>query len=168
MDTNPYQSPASPESAIDIATAEPVTIRREHLNHETIVKFFGILWVIGSIAIALLHNNSLNPLLFNLILAARGLAALGLFMRKSWAPFLATPVATYSLWPFSVLSCIANLTLLYTLWSAKGRMLFRPEHKAIIAATPEIKCGQSRAAVGILLFFVLALLHSQLFGGYGF
>lgn len=174
---NPYAPPAAPPPIPGFAGGvDEVAIRREHLGTESGLLSFGILYLISgvlSILFALVGiffglvdrsgalGQSGEPagFLFFAMFASLGLLAsvglwLGLGLRRL-DPRVRVPVtllAAIGLLGFP-LGTIINLYLLFLLHGEKGKYVFTPAYREIIARTPQL-----RPKPGILVWLTLGLI----------
>jgi hypothetical protein len=157
--------------AIDAGSIEPPdnfvhnprTIRQEHIKREANVRSIGSLYFLGA-GIALLvtapslfrgHGMDHFAFAFLFLLIAAGQFYIGKGLRdlnpraRTWATIISTigllavPIGT-----------LINCYIIYLMHSAKGNMVFSPEYKAVIEATPDMKYKTSK----VLLFFLALLI----------
>jgi uncharacterized membrane-anchored protein len=175
-DANPF---AAPRAKLDAAEqpasseSEDEQIRRAHLTHETNVRSFGSLWVLGAvlqwpgaiamIALGIANQHERNSVVTGIIL----LIVSGVFGWSGWllrrldrrARVPATAISVIGLLGFPIGSAFSGL-MLYLLHSKKGKMVFSEEYRAIVARTPHIKHKTS-----ILVWIFLGLLLALAFVG---
>jgi len=159
---NPY---AVPTANVEDVVADPQAeaIRRAHINHEASIRSVGLLDYLGGallviVAAASLVGSSREAwgTASMLVLAALGIALIfagwGVRALRRWGQITGCVVSVIGLlgFPFGTL---INGYILYLLLSKKGRTIFAPEYKDVIAATPHVKYRTS-----ILVWIFLALL----------
>jgi hypothetical protein len=162
-------SPSVPH--LDSAATDEA-VRRTYISHEASVKSIGILYflsatiiLLGTFGMVLRDSEELGTIELGAIvvifpaLAITQIAA-GIGVRKltEWGKYLSTIVSALGLLGFPV-GTLINGYILYLLHSKKGRYVFSPEYKRIIAATPGVKYKTS-----ILVWIFLAFLV-LVFGG---
>ena len=174
---NPYQTPLAPDPGFTPAgdiPGSPEDIRRKHLGHEASVKSIGLLYYlsggclmlipIGILAECLTKRASTHDLLPAAVLlgmAAPQIAvAAGLRRFKSWSRVGGIILGAIGLLAFPVGTLIGGY-IIYLLVCAKGSVIFSPEYKEIIAATPHLK---RKTSVIIWVLLAIALL---VLGGVG-
>jgi len=149
----------------EVFVAPPVLdsrkIRGEHIKHETSVRSIGTLYIFGAglaifVTLPILLRGRWDFLVdtYLLVIAAvlwfigKGLRALNPRAR-TWATIIsaiglvAVPLGT-----------LINAYFLYMLHSKKGTMVLSLQYKAVIDATPDIKCRTSK----VLIFLAILLL----------
>jgi hypothetical protein len=182
---NPYAAPATDigseavgiEVGVDLTDAEAT--RRKYLNHETSIKGIGILAILGGV-FALLGGlvflvSAMRPA--NAVGDQAVAAFIGVFIfgigalqilvgsalrqLKNWARWTETVLASLNalvnLIQFNPLPLLFMFYILYLMLSAKGKVVFSSEYKAVIAQTPHIRYKTSRF-VKILLYVLVALI----------
>lgn len=181
---NPYLTPASAGEPSGLPPDSPEHIRRAHLNHEASVRSIGnlcylvaILWSLGAaVALPNLFNLQRQPdgwasvsvlvgdLLVGLILP--GAMAMLLFfggrgLRKltRWGRVVGIVIGAIGLAVIPV-GTILSIYILYLLLSKKGKMVFSPAYKEVIAATPEVKYKTSIVVWVVLGLFILFVLFA--------
>ena len=179
----PGKNPLIPAMPPPLATQNAEETRKTYLSHEASVKSIGILYYIAAfgvtlaalgyiyIAVSAFQGHTLpnqsgmnQPLSFQIgISVALALfawlyfwlgAGLGNLNPKAKGP--ATILAVIGLLGFP-LGTLINAYILYLLLSEKGKMVFSPEYKAVIEATPHIKYKTS-IVVWIFLILLLGLI----------
>jgi len=175
MDENPYQAPVAqdlPPPAIPISNAEEV--RRDHIGHEASLKSLGFLYYLGGIVILC----SLVGVFSALSAGSGGLGAAetayialpiamalvqffagwGLRRLAPWSRIVAGILSVFGLvyWPVGT---IISAYSLYLIFSAKGRMIFSPQYREIVAQTPHVKykSGLFKLLLVVLLIVVIAV-----------
>jgi hypothetical protein len=165
MEPNPYQTPESlqlPPPLISNAEA----IRREHINCEANAKTLGALYILGG-AILLIagafgvvnKTTELGIIEFGInVILGISFLILGLALRKLQpaARIIACILAGIGLLAFPIGTAI-GIVILVSFVGAKGSLVFSPQYKEIIAATPHVKVKTS-IVVKILLGIFLALI----------
>lgn len=164
MEHNPYQTP---EANVDVVNTDDnaEAIRREFINHEASIRSIGLLYYLGTLALAisaivmLFDFNSGQMTVDALFLALfLGLAALyywigsGLRALRPNVRIVAGIFAALGLLSFPI-GTIINGYILYLLFSKKGERVFSADYQAIVDATPHIKYKTS-----IIVWILLALL----------
>lgn len=183
MSENPYTAPQLYETpALQVTAAEE--IRRAHIGHEASVKSVGFLYILGALfaglgAIAafvgMLADKDLSRsesdmmvgILPGVIFAAVtiGYAFTGSAIRKlkPWTRIVVGIFSGLGLIAFP-LGTLINGYILYLFFGKKGKMVFTPEYKDIIAATPHVKYKTSKwvwivlAALVVIPAIVVAIL----------
>ena len=179
---NPYQAPASAGEVPGLPPDGPESIRRAHLNHEASVRSIGtlcylgaILWSLGTVSIlsTLFATNGpsgdvasmagqAGEALVGIIIAA-SLAILLFFggrgLRKltPWGRVVGIIIGVIGLVAIPI-GTILSIYILYLLLSKKGKMVFSPGYKEVMAATPEMKYKTSVVVWVVLGLFILLLL----------
>jgi hypothetical protein len=181
---NPYLAPASAGEPPGLPPDSPEHIRRAHLNHEASVRSIGNLCYLGAILWSLaaavtlpnlLHlrrqpdgwvevSGLVGGILGGLILP--GAMALLLFfggrgLRKltPWGRVVGIVIGVIGLAAIPV-GTILSIYILYLLLSKKGKMVFSPAYREVIAATPEVKYKTSMVVWVVLGVFILLLLFA--------
>ena len=171
---NPYQAPNTTEVAVPAAgesfQAYAEEVRRQHLGQEAQIKSIGSLYYLGAIvsiigvAVALIGK----PLRFAPEVVA-GIAVTALFIPiqffvgyglthlRNWARIVALVFAFLGLLAFPVGTVICVIVIILLLLK-KNTMIFSPEYKEIIAATPHIKRKISIVFKIALVIFALIIL----------
>jgi hypothetical protein len=148
-------------------------IRRVHLSHEVSVQSVGSLYYFASVVTPI---AGLRPFIAGLSpeqehwigLALFLVLALVYFQLGRWFRALnpkgrlpGTVLSIIGLLAFPV-GTLINAYILYLIHSAKGQMVFSPEYRAVIEATPHIQYRLSKVAwvaIGLLiLFFAVGLI----------
>ncbi len=183
MSENPYQAPVaspppllSPGSPIDPQSA--LEIRRAHIKHEASVKSIGILYYLGAIAltfftigsiggvitaatgpadVASLAGASAPLIIFIPLTVIQWITAYGIRRLKPWSRIMAIVLSAIGLIGFPI-GTLINGYILYLLLCKKGRMIFSPEYKEIIALTPEVKYKTSKVTLVVLAVFILVII----------
>jgi hypothetical protein len=183
---NPYLTPASAAEPSGLPPDSPEHIRRAHLSHEASVRSIGTLYYLGAILWALGAAVSLHNLLYMLsqrdgwpkisaliieilfgILLPAAMAVLLVFggrgLRKltPWGRVVGIVIGVIGLAAIPV-GTILGIYILYLLLSKKGKMVFSPEYKEIIAATPEMRYKTSIVVWVVLGLFILVILFAAL------
>jgi len=181
MEINPYAATASSAEAVSIAIDDAELTRRKYLSHEASIQSVGLLYMLGAafsmlygvgIVFAILYSQTGTGTLASVGFAEIGEIGIGLLIGAvgmlqaygGWS--LRTLNASGK--PIAVLlsvigllgipiGTLISLYILYLLLSEKGRMVFSPEYKAVIAATPHIRYRTSLLN-WILLFVFLAVV----------
>ena len=179
---NPYLAPASVGEPSGLPPDSPEHIRRAHINHEASVRSIGTLCYLGAIvwavgAVASLPNllqlqrqpdgwvevsGLVGGILVTLILPAAMAVMLvfggrGLRKLTPWGRVVGIVVGVIGLAAIPV-GTILSIYILYLLLSKKGKMVFSPAYKDIIAATPEVKYKTSMVVWVVLGIFILLIL----------
>ena len=171
--------PPSPPAPADVSAEE---VRRQHINHETSVKSFGLLYLFAGSFIILMGvigtvaNRETHPKVRITIAAI--LISLGLFLflvgtgirkLKSWARIPAGIFSGIGLillsWAklsteiFSGINLILfplvtgiSAYILYLVFCKKGSTVFSPQYQRVIADTPQIKY---KISIIVWIIFVL-------------
>jgi hypothetical protein len=171
MSTNPYApSNFGPDAASFESQGDAESIRRAHISHEASIKSVGILYYLGGFitlmaALAvLLTAQDLPPievvvlLVVYLILGALGLVAgYGIRRLTAWGRIISAVFAVIGLIGVPI-GTIINGYILWLIFSKKGQMVFSPEYKAIIEATPHVKYKTSLIVKVFLALLLLLIL----------
>lgn len=188
MIENPYQAPDAfsapslPERYVQQQNA--LEIRQAHIKHEASVKSIGTLYYIGTIFLTLgivaqivsaVGQISSSPsadvsamgahvgeaivmiVILGAIAALQGVAGYGIRNLKPWGRIVGIVLSAIGLLAIPV-GTIISAYILYLLVSRKGGMVFSPEYKEIIAATPGVKYKTSLIVWIILGIFVLGVI----------
>lgn len=154
--------------------------RRKYLNHEASVKSIGALYYLTTAFMlwggidTVLHpiTRTGRPMslgvavLFIVLAAVFGVAGTGLRRLQGWARIPTGILATLGLLAFPV-GTIINVYVLYLIFSGKGSMVFSPEYREVMAATPHIKYKMSILVwvlLGLVLLLVAVGLGAAMFG----
>jgi len=163
---NPYAPPSARVDDIPVdANAE--AIRREHINHEASIKAVGLLYYLGGVlvtfaALASLfaatgqHVTAVLRAVLLVLGVAQVFAGWGVRALEPWGRILGAIVSVVGLLSFPV-GTVINGYILYLYFSKKGRTIFSPQYKDVIAATPHIKYRTS-IIVWILVAVLLAVV----------
>lgn len=161
---NPYAAPAAPVE--DVGTnAEAEAIRRAHISHEASIKAVGFLYYLGGVGVTLagimgLASGGAEALVVSALMLLIGVgqffAGWGVRGLTKWGRVLGCIVSALGLLAFPIGTAI-NAYVLYLFLSKKGRTIFSPEYKDVIAATPHVKYKTS-IIVWIFLALVLGLI----------
>ena len=175
MSENPYQAPQvahePPPIPLESPQAYAEEIRRQHLGQETQIKSIGTLFYLGGICLIVgylgtTRSNSpemrIGPALPVLVTVLQFAVGYGLTHLKTWARVIALIFAFLGLlaFPVGTLICVIMIVLLLL---KKNRMIFSPEYKEIIAATPHIK-RKSSIIFKIALFLLAVIILLMLLG----
>ena len=161
---NPYAAPAAPLENVTIDTAAEAT-RKAHISHEASIKAVGILYYIGGAlvivgALPQTPGNVGEKTAIMALLVAVGVAVIfagrGVRTLRPWGRTLGCIVSGLGLLGFPI-GTLINAYILYLFLSKKGRTIFSPEYRAVIAATPHVKYRTS-IIVWIFLALVLAVI----------
>jgi hypothetical protein len=168
---NPYQAPMVADVAAPETEAE--VIRRAHLSHEASVKGVGTLYVIGGLfgmlalaglAIPAVEGSGamgMQEMIVFLVVGILGvvqfIGGLGLRKLTNTGRVIGAIVAAIGLIGFPLGTIISGY-ILYLLLGAKGKMVFSPEYRDIIARTPHIRYRTSKWVWFILLLFVVLIV----------
>ena len=169
---NPYAAPAARVDDVP-ANAEAEAIRREHINTEASLKAVGFLYYLGGVLVLVAGIVSLggrptgddNPAVIGALLialsVAQAFAGYGVRALLRWGRVLGCILSAIGLlgFPFGTL---INGYILYLFLSKKGRTVFSPEYKDVIASTPHVKYRTS-----IIVWIFLALLVGLILVGVG-
>ena len=163
---NPY---APPSARVDDVPADPnaEAIRRQHITHEASIKAVGFLYYLGGIgviaaAVASLFSTGSLPVggamaaALLLLGGAQLVAGWGVRALRPWGRIVGAILSALGLlsFPFGTL---INGYILYLYFSKKGRTIFSPEYKDVIAATPHVKYRTS-----IIVWIFVAVLVAVL------
>lgn len=171
METNPYAPPQVTElSASRPGNAEAEAIRQEHIKTEATVKSVGTLFYLGmvlwgmlgvTIVIGFIRKTDQSIFLEgNVILVVamiQGILAYGLRRLRSWARWPSVALSIIGLLGFP-LGTIISIMILLNLIGAKASMVFSPQYKDIIAATPHVKYKSSVVPIILLVILLLILI----------
>ena len=163
---NPYAAPAARVEDIP-ANPEAEAIRRAHINREASIKAVGILYYLGGaggllVGLAFLVGGAseINIMYTSLFLVAFGAASLavgwGVRALRPWGRIAGCVLSVIGLLGFPI-GTLINAYILYLYLSKKGRTIFAPAYKDVIAATPHVKYRTS-IVVWILLALVVVLV----------
>jgi hypothetical protein len=162
---NPYAPPAARVDDVPANSAADA-LRREHISHESSIKAVGLLFYLGgalvtigaaTALVSLVSSGAMAPML-PLALVALGLAQLfagwGVRRLRVSGRNVGGAISVLGLLKFPYGTMI-NAYILYLLFSKKGRTIFSPEYKDVIAATPDIKY---RTSILIWIFLAVVIL----------
>jgi hypothetical protein len=162
--TNPYAAPAARVEDV-AANPEAEAIRQAHINHEASIKAVGILYYLGGVVATI---NGLASLVgatgsyevgyaIPFVLAGvLGLfAGYGVRALRPWGRIIGCILSGLGLLAIG-LGTIINAYILYLFLSKKGRTIFSPGYKDVIAATPHVKYRTS-IVIWILLGVIVAV-----------
>ena len=162
---NPYAAPAARVEDIGV-NPEAVAIRRAHITHEASIRSVGLLYYLGAIAVTLGGLMMLVGIsdLAGVVTAVTLLLLGAVQLFAGWAVralqasgrIVGSVLSAVGLLGFPV-GTLINAYILYLFFSKKGRTIFSPAYKDVIAATPDIKYRTS-IVVWILLGLVIALI----------
>ena len=159
---NPY---AAPTARVDDVPASPEAeaIRRAHISHEASIKAVGILYYLGGAVstlagvAALFGASSGADAAIMLLLLALGVGSLfagwGVRALRPWARIVGCVLSAIGLLGFPI-GTLINGYVLYLFLSKKGRTIFAPDYKDVIAATPHVKY---RTSIVVWIFLVLLI-----------
>jgi hypothetical protein len=163
---------ASQQEVVSTPTEESAEdIRHKHINHEASVKSIGILYYLGAgfliiaaIAALLSEEHDQDPLTAKLLAVAflvgigliQGSIGWGLRRLHTWSRIPTIILSGIGLLAFP-LGTIINGYILYLVASEKGRIVFSPQYKSVIHATPHIRYKTS-IVVWIFLGILIALV----------
>ena len=161
---NPYAAPAAPVE--DVSTnAEAEAIRRAHISHEASIKAVGFLYYLGGVGVTLagimgLASGGAPAVVLSALMLLVGVgqffAGWGVRGLTHWGRVLGCVVSGLGLLAFPI-GTVINAYILYLFLSKKGRTVFSPQYKDVIAATPHVKYRTS-IIVWIFLALVLGLI----------
>lgn len=159
-----------------ILPSDSEAIRRRFLNHEASLQGIGSLYLLGAVVLVI---SGVVALFTQQELAQKilvGLLCIGLGAAEGWIgvklrkldPVARSPATLLAiLGLFAVpLGTLINAYVLYLLHSAKGKYVFSPEYRDVIAATPQIKYRMSIVIwilLGLLVVLILGALAATLF-----
>jgi len=180
MEINPYAATASSAEAVSIAIDDAELTRRKYLSHEASIQSVGLLYMLGAvfsmlygvgIVFAMLYSQTATgtgtPASVGFAEIGVGLVVCAVGMLQAYGGWsLRTLNASGK--PIAILLSVLGLLgiplgtlisvyILYLLLSEKGRIVFSPEYKAVIEATPHIRYRTSLLN-WILLFVFLAVV----------
>lgn len=150
---------APPSAFVDDVrrSSEREAIRREHLKHEASVRSIGTMYYAGSVLLSLfgvyfllvaVRSNDFTAWPLAVVSLVFGLASLvvawGLRRLRRWAASAAAVLSALSL-PIVPFGTVIGAYVLVLLRSAKGRRIFARDYASIVAATPHLQPGRSRA-----------------------
>jgi hypothetical protein len=144
-------------------------MRKQHIKHEACVKSIGTLYIIGALLmfVAGVLGPAADPQDAFAIKIVVGAFLIGLGAFQFWVAIEIKRLNSWATIPVGVLSGIGLLAfplgtvingyILYLVFSKKGRIVFSPEYKKIISATPHIKYRTSIVVWLLLAVLVLVL-----------
>ena len=172
---NPYAAPASRVDDVG-ANPEAEAIRRAHINHEASIKAVGILYYIGGALVILAAlpqtpGNAAEKMAIMALLVAVGVAQFfagwGVRRLRPWGRILGCVLSGIGLLGFPI-GTLINAYILYLFLSRKGRTVFSPEYKDVIAATPDVKYKTSIVVwifIALVLAFIVIAIGVSVIGG---
>jgi hypothetical protein len=157
---NPYAAPAA--RVDDVApNPEADAIRRAHISHEASIKAVGILYYLGGGVLTLAGLASLVAIGSGreagimLLLLGIGVGQVfvgwGVRALRTWGRIVGCVLAALAMFNFPFGTLIGGY-ILYLFLSKKGRTIYSPEYKDVIAATPHVKY---RTSMLVWIFFAL-------------
>jgi hypothetical protein len=163
---NPYAPPKAHVADVAAPASEAEATRQEHVKHEAAVRSIGILYYIGggmmavaaAVILAGVNVTELAALglafgIGYLVLGALSIAVgRGVRLLQPWARTTSIVLAAIGLLGFPI-GTLINAYILYLLLSAKGKRIFEPDYRDIVAATPHVKYRTS-----IVVWIVLGVL----------
>jgi hypothetical protein len=158
---NPYAAPAARVEDVG-QNPEAEAIRRAHIGHEASTRSVGLLYYLGGIlvTVAAIVSLSQGGAVVAALLLGLGVAQLfagwGVRALRAWGRVVGSVLSAIGLLGFPV-GTLINTYILYLFFSKKGRTIFSPAYKDVIAATPEVKYSTS-IVIWILLALVVALV----------
>lgn len=182
MSENPYadnfdaQNPYA--SSVDVVDGDGRSnieqLRHQYLKHEASVQSIGTLYILGGalgglagVGFGVLGARNDAPAsiaiaLFILVLSL-GQFVTGLALRKlePWSRGVATVLSAIGLLGIPI-GTLISIYFLYLLQSRKGAMVFSPEYREVIEATPHIRYKTS-PIVWILVLLMLSLVGFAIF-----
>jgi len=172
MSENADQSIIDALSVTDDADANPEDIRNENIRHEASIRSVGTLYYLGALiliglAVSGLLTEDDRTWMLKIFTAAFliGFAVLqvfvgtGLLKLRHWAIVPAAILSAFGLLGFP-LGTVINAYILYLIFSKKGRVVFSPGYRTIIAQTPEIKFRTSGVIWMLLVLLAVVLVSS--------
>jgi hypothetical protein len=162
---NPYAAPAARVEDAG-ADSEAEAIRRAHIGHEASIKAVGFLYYLGGLLVLLgalggfmgatsaRYAYAATGVMIFLVLVAAAQFAAGWGVRalKRWGQVMGCILSGLGLLAFPI-GTLISAYILYLLLAKKGRMVFSPAYRDVVAATPHVKYKTS-----IVVWIVLALL----------
>jgi len=153
---NPYAPPAAALEDVS-PNAQAEAIRRAHINHEASIKAVGFLYYLGGVALTIGGLASIasgTPTWIFLLAAgvAQLFAGYGVRALKKWGWVLGLVISGLGLLAFPI-GTLINAYILYLFVAKKGRTIFTPEYREVIAATPDVRYKTS-----IIVWILLALM----------
>jgi hypothetical protein len=162
--------------SIPSGVADAEFIRRKHLSHEASIQSFGFLYLLGAFftiiygafmmvggAVALAQQNV--GALELAILAVIGFMVFAMGCLQGYAGWCMRKLNPAGKIPAIIVACfgllgipigtLISIYLLYLLLSEKGRVVFSPEYRAVIEATPHVRYKTSIIAWVVLILFIL-------------
>jgi hypothetical protein len=180
---NPYAAPQARVEDVSAASSDSAAIRQEHIKHEASIRSVAILYFLSGLAAGLgglgvvasffVSGEESGGLIMVLGVVYLGLSALsfaiwhGLRALRPWARITAIVLGFIGLLGFP-LGTLINGYILYLLLSQKGKRIFEPDYRNIIAATPTIKYRTSVIAwivLGVLIAAIAAIVFAVALGG---
>jgi len=176
---NPY---AVPTARVDdvAADSEAEAIRKAHINHEASIKSVAILYYIGGVLVTV---GGLVGVVGGVSGAGRGigviigamlvitaigavalLAGWGVRALRPWGRNVGSVISVIGLLNFPS-GTLINGYILYLFFSKKGRTIFGPGYRDIVAATPHVKY-RTPILVWIVLAVLLGVLVLAVFGSF--
>ena len=148
-----------------VISASPEETRKAYLNHEASIQAIGSLYLLSAVialiaGIASFFQDEHTSALVGAVLVVLGLC-------QGWVGGKLRKLDPVAKGPATLLAClgllaiplgtIINAYFLYLLHSAKGKVVFSPEYRSVIAATPHIRYRMS-IVVWILIGIVVLVL----------
>ena len=153
----------------------PESVRRAHLTHEASIQGIGALYMLGCAVLLVAGITSIfgegditEKLILSCVLILIGCVQgwVGINLRKlnPKVKIAATLIACIGLLGFP-LGTLINAYVLFLIHSAKGKVVFSPTYREIVAATPEIKYKTPMLVwvfLGILILILVAAIIASL------
>lgn len=180
MEINPYAATAMSGETGSTESHDAELTRRKYLSHEASIQSVGLLYMVGAafsmlygvgMVFAMLYSQTApatgNPASVDYAEIVIGLVVFAVGMLQAYGGWslrtlnasgkpIAVLLSVIGLFGIPI-GTLISLYILYLLLSEKGRMVFSPEYKAVIAATPHIRYRTSLLN-WILLFVFLAIV----------
>ena len=181
---NPYAAPASVITPIPVHNTEAEQIRQAHLSHEASVKSIGTLYYLGAILLLLVlfgYSSTLlrvfnegaaggsevgmligGALLMLGLIVFQWILAGGLRKLRPWVRIPTIILSIIGLLGFPLGTLISGY-ILYLMFAAKSKMVFSPEYREIIAATPHLRYRTSFLKTVLVVILIIAAFMALAF-----
>ena len=181
---NPYAAPESVITPIPVHQTGAEQIRRAHLSHEASVISIGSLYYLGAILLSLGFLSYMvaivlswregaaggselavvigGALLILAIIVLQWKLAGGLRNLRPWVRIPTIILSIIGLIGFP-LGTLISAYILYLMFAAKSKMVFSPEYREIIAATPHLRYRTSFLKTVLVVILIIAAFMALAF-----
>lgn len=179
MEINPYAPTTSIAiESVPAGVTDAEFIRRKHLSHEASIQSVGFLYMFGAFFSILYGAGIMAGGMFVTAQQNAGVSEILILLVVGFLVFAVGCVQGYAGWcmrklnpagkiPAVIVACfgllgipigtLISIYILYLLLSEKGRVVFSPEYRAVIQATPHIRYKTSIIVWVFLIALVLLI-----------